>query len=75
MDSSPQNQKYIFLCIKDFSNIMGLNAAVTVVLTAPKYIWKRCHRPCCEQFYVSKKVVPVSKKVVPTWEKAEISQN
>ena len=27
---------------------------------------KIIHRPCCEMFYVVKKVVPVSKKVVPT---------
>ena len=27
---------------------------------------KIIHRPCCEQFHVGRKVVPVSKKVVPT---------
>ena len=30
---------------------------------------KIIHRPCCEQFYVGRKVVPVSKKVVPAHNK------
>ena len=55
---------------------LGLN----VVLTAQKIHFKThqyfteimtlllkiIHKPCCEMFYVGKKVVPVSKKVVHT---------
>ena len=57
-----------------FPNIMGHNGALNVV---PKSSFEKLisnisfhkhkiiHRPCCEMFYISKKVVLVSKKVVP----------
>ena len=56
---------------------MGVNGALYVALTIqlkklisnPEImtpLLKIIHRPCCETFYVGKKVVPVSKKVDPT---------